>query len=179
MFTFPVFASGEGESSSLFTGDLGNIIWTLLTFVAVLIVLGRFAWSPILNALKKREEFIRDSLEQARKEREASEAKHREYDEKLAAARAEASAIVEEGRRDAEVVRHQIEEETRKETAAMVERAKREVALATDTAVKNLYDLTGKLATEIASRLIRKELDEKAHQQLIAESIEELSKTGR
>lgn len=178
-FAVPALASGEGESPSLFTGDLGNIFWTLLTFVVVLVVLGRFAWGPILGALKKREDFIRESLEQAKKEREDSEAKHREYNEKLAAARAEATAIVEEGRRDAEAVRHQIEADTRNETSATIERAKREIGIATDTAVKELYELTGKLATEIASRLIRKELDQREHERLIAESIEELSKVER
>ncbi len=175
----PALASEEGASPSLFTGDLGNIFWTLLTFVVVLIVLGKFAWAPILGALKKREDFIRESLEQAKKEREESEAKHREYNEKLSAARAEATAIVEEGRRDAEAVRHQVEADTRKETAATIDRAKREIAIATDTAVKELYELTGKLATEIASRLIQKELDQQEHQRLIAESIEELSKVER
>ncbi len=66
----PVFGSEGAEKTTLFTGDLGNILWSLLTFVAVLVVLGKFAWGPILGALKGREDFIRDSLEQAKKDRE-------------------------------------------------------------------------------------------------------------
>ncbi len=57
-------AAEGGEGPSLFTGDLSNIIWSLVTFLVVLIVLGKFAWGPILGALQNREEFIRDSLQQ-------------------------------------------------------------------------------------------------------------------
>ena len=49
-----VRASEDGEQPSLFTGDLGNVFWSLLTFAAVLVVLGKFAWKPILEGLKKR-----------------------------------------------------------------------------------------------------------------------------
>lgn len=174
-----LWASEESaEGASLFTGDLGNIFWTLLTFTAVLLVLGKFAWGPILNALQKREDFIRDSLQQAKQDREAAEARLREYGEKLDTARAEASAIVDEGRRDADVLRRKIEEHAKEEADAILERAKREISIATDTAVKELYTLSARLATDVASRVIRKELNPREHERLIAESIEELKKVN-
>jgi len=175
MMAAPVLASGEGTPNP-FSGDIGNVVSTVIIFGLVVFVLGKFAWGPILNALQKREDFIRDSLEQAKKDREESEAKLKEYTEQLTAARAEAKAIVEEGRRDAEVVHGKIEVEAKKEAAAMMERAKREIQIATDTAVKQLYDVSGKLAVDIASRIIRKELNAAEHERLISESIEELSK---
>lgn len=168
----------EAARPSLFSGDLGNIIWSVLTFVAVLVVLGKFAWNPILNALKKREEYIRDSLEKAKRDREALEARMAEYEKKLEHARAEASAIVEEGRRDAEVTRRRIEEEAHKESRAMIARAKREITLATESAVKQIYTLSADLATNIASRIIRKELDPKEHDRLISEALDELQEAG-
>ncbi len=171
----PALASG-GESANPFAGDVGVAVWTVVIFLTVVFVLGKFAWGPILNALQKREDFIRDSLEQAKKDREESEAKLKEYTEQLTAARAEAKEIVEEGRRDAEVVHGKIEQDAKKEAAAIMERARREIQIATDTAVKELYDLSGKLATDIASRIIRKELNAAEHERLISESIEELSK---
>ena len=173
------FGAEDAETSTLFTGDLGNIIWSLLTFGAVIFVLGKFAWGPILRALQKREDFIRDSLEQAKKEREAAEERLREYTEKLSEARSEASAIVEEGRRDAEVLKRKLEENAKEEAAAMIERAKREIGIATDTAAKELYTLSAKLATGVASRIIRQEIDAAQHERLISESIDELSKVYR
>ena len=174
----PALASG-GESSNPFAGDIGVAVWTVVIFLIVVFVLGKFAWGPILSALQKREDFIRDSLESAKKDRRESEAKLKEYTDQLTAARAEAKGIVEEGRRDAEVVQRKIEDTAKKEATVLIERARREIQIATDTAVKDLYDLSGTLATEIASRIIHKELNAAEHERLIAESIDELSKVSR
>lgn len=174
----PIVALGaEGEASpNLFTGDLGNVFWSLLTFVAVLVVLGKFAWRPILAALQKREDFIRESLAQAKREREDAERKLKEYTTQIEAARAEASAIVDEGRRDAEVLKRKLEETAKSEAQATIERARREIGIAKETAVKELYGLSAKLATEMASRIIRKELNPREHERLISEAIDDLEK---
>ena len=174
-----VQASEGGEQPSLFTGDLGNVFWSLLTFAAVLVVLGKFAWKPILEGLKKRETFIRDSLTQAKKDRDESEARLKEYVEKLDSARAEATAIVEEGRRDAEVVKRRIEEDARAEATKVADRAKREIELATETAIKELYTLSATLATDVASRVLNKKLDAGEHERLIQESLQELEQLSR
>jgi F-type H+-transporting ATPase subunit b len=176
--TVPLFASDGGDQPTLFTGDLGNILWSLLTFFAVLVVLGKFAWRPILSALQKREDFIRESLAHAKRDRDEAERRLKEYSDKIVAVRSEAMAIVDKGRRDAEVVKHRIEEESKAEAKAILQRAKREIAIATDTAVKELYTLSGKLATELAGRILRKELNPHEHERLIAESINELQEVA-
>ncbi|HEX7183770.1 MAG TPA: F0F1 ATP synthase subunit B [Thermoanaerobaculia bacterium] len=167
-------AEGHGEPS-LFSGDIGNAIWTVVIFVLVVLVLGKYAWGPILSNLQARESFILESLETAKREREEAEGRLREYEARLAQARGEASAIVDEGRRDAEVVKRRIEEDARQEADRTIERAKREIQIATDTATKELYALSARLATDLASRIIRKELTPQDHERLIADSIDELS----
>lgn len=171
-------AEGGGGDGNIFTGDLGNIIWTLVVFGLVVFVLGKFAWGPILDGLQQREDFIRESLESAKRDRDEAEARLKSYDDKLTAARAEASAIVEEGRRDAEVLRQRIEEEAKDEAEKLIQRAKREIGIAQETAVKELYTLSGKLATDIAARIVARELKPEDHERLIAESIEELEQLG-
>jgi F-type H+-transporting ATPase subunit b len=161
-----------------FAGDIGNALWTTVIFVIVLVVLGKFAWGPILSALQKREDFIRESLEKAKKDRDEAQRVLKEYSDRINAARAEASAIVEEGRRDADVLRHKIEETAKTEAQAMVERAKREIGMASDTAVKELYSLSAKLATQMASKIIRKELNSQEHERLVSEAIDDLEKVG-
>lgn len=170
-------AGGEGGESNLFEGDLGNMIWTLVIFVLVVFVLGRFAWGPLLEKLQERERFIRDSLTEARSEREQARAQLDEYERKLHEARAEATAIVDEGRRDAEAVRARITEEAQAEAEKALARAKREIALATQTAIADLYQRGAAMATGIAAKVIRKELDAADHERLIADSIEELKRT--
>jgi len=159
------------------TIDVGAAIWTIVIFAILLVLLGRFAWRPIQNVLIEREKFITDSLEQAKADRAAAEARLKEYEAKLAKAHEEAAGIVEEGRRDGTALKHKIEEDAQAEAKRLVERAKREIEVATDTAIKEIYDLTGKLATDVASKIIRREVNQQEHERLISESIDEISKS--
>ena len=165
----------EAAANNPFAGDFGNALWTVVIFVLVLVVLGKFAWGPILKGLQARESYILESLEKAKKERDEADARMKLYEDKLAQARTEVTAMVEEGRRDAEVVKRKILEEARQEAEKERERTKREIQLATDTATKQLYALSAKMATDLAGRIIRKELTPQDHERLIAESIQELS----
>jgi F-type H+-transporting ATPase subunit b len=168
-------AENPEAANNVFAGDIGNALWTVVIFVLVLVVLGKFAWGPLLAGLQAREAYIRESLQTARRDREESEARLREYEEKLAAARTEATAIIEEGRRDAEVVKRKIEEQAKQESNMMIERARHEIEAATAEATRQLYTLSAHLATELAARIIGRELDPKDHERLIAESIADIS----
>lgn len=176
-------AAAEAEhaegSSNLFAGDIGNAVWTVLIFLLALAVLSKFAWGPLLGSLQARESFIRESLEKARRDREEAEARLREYEARLAQARTEATAIVDEGRRDADAVKRKIEEDTKAEADRMIERARREIQIATDTATKELYALSARLATDMAARVIRREINPQDHERLISESIQELGAAQR
>src|SRR6476469_827879 len=87
---------------SPFAGNLGNALWTLVIFAIVVIVLGKFAWGPVLALLQQREEFIHRSLSDAKRDRDEAEARLKEYAAKLQSAHGEASRILDEARREAE-----------------------------------------------------------------------------
>jgi len=166
--------AAEGGSDNIFAGDLGNMIWTLVIFILVLVVLGKFAWGPILEQLQKRESFIRDSLEEAKQGREAAEETLKKYEGKLAEARSEATAIVDVGRRDGEEVRQRIEADAKDEAGKIVERARHEIELAKEAAVSEIYGLAGQLSTEVAAQVIRKELSPEDHERLIREATDKI-----
>lgn len=171
----PILASEEGGQGGPFEGNIGNALWTLIIFGLVILVLGKFAWKPILGGLQQREEFIRTSLTQAKADREAAEARLKEYSDKLVAARAEATAIVEEARRDAEALKRRFQEETQAEANQTIERAKREIKIAQETGVKELYLLTAQLTTQVASKILQREIQPSDHERLIQDSIRELA----
>ena len=163
-----------GEKSSVFAGGIGNAIITLIIFGIVVYVLGTKAWPPLLRVLHEREQAIHTALENAKREREQAEKVLAEYKRQIDQARSEASTIVDEGRRDADAVRRRIHEEARQESDEMVARARREIQLATDTAIKDLYDRTAELAVQVAGGIIRKELKAEDHRGLVAESLERM-----
>lgn len=171
---FAVASEEDAAEPSLFAGDIGNAIWTLLIFALVLVVLGKFAWGPILKGLQNREKFIHDSLADAKRERVEAQRTLAEYAEKLDRAREEATAIVDEGRRDAEEVRKKILADTKVDAEAVAARAKKEIELARDDAVKQLHDQTILLATRVAGKIVHKELSPGDHQELVDQALTEL-----
>ena len=147
------------------------MIWTLVIFLALVWVLGKFAWGPMLAGLQSREAFIRDSLEQAKLQRDEAKALLQEYEQKLASARTETEAILDEARRDADALRRREEERASEEADKLVERARREIEIAKETAVKDFYSRATRLTTDAASRVLGRELNPADHERLIAESI--------
>lgn len=174
-FAVPALAAeaehGGGENN-IFAGDVGNALWTVVIFLLVVAVLGKFAWGPILNTLQARESFIHEALATAKRDRDEAEARLREYEARLAQARTEASAIVEEGRRDGVVLKQRIEADARAEADKMIERAKREINIAKETAIKELYQLSARQAIEMAARVIDRELTPQDHERLISGLLE-------
>jgi F-type H+-transporting ATPase subunit b len=176
--TQPALAAEEAHgpsSGNIFAGDAGNIVWTLVVFLLVVFVLGKFAWGPILAGLKAREDFIHDALAKAKGDRDEAAAQLKLYEQKLADARAAASALVEEGRRDADALRQAYEAKAKEEAEQTLQRAKREIAIAKETAIKELYTLSGKLATDIAGKIVQRELKPEDHEKLIRETLDQLS----
>src|SRR4030095_13919943 len=66
--------ASEGGGASLIEPQFGTMFWTSLTFLILVVLLGRFAWKPLLGALEAREKSISGTLEHARKDRESAEA---------------------------------------------------------------------------------------------------------
>ncbi len=169
-------AEGGGSQNPIESGTFANAIATVITFGVVVLILGKMVWPHVLKALKDRENFIRESLESAKRDREEAEQRLKEYQTQIANARQEATAIVEEGRRDSEVLRRKMQDDAKKEADAIMVRAKREIGIARDTAVMDLYSVSGRLAADLAGKILQKELDASAHDRLIQESIDHISK---
>jgi F-type H+-transporting ATPase subunit b len=168
---------GHGaEKPALLQWDFGTAFWSVIVFAVLLVVLRATAWKPILQGLNQREAFIRDSIESARKEREEAKRLLDDYTAKLHKAREEATVLVEEGRRDAEEVRKGLAAEAKKEADAIVARAKKEIEMARDDAVKKLYDQTIMLATNVAGKIVRKDMSGGDHKRLLDESLADLGR---
>jgi F-type H+-transporting ATPase subunit b len=76
----------------------GLMFWTIVTFVILFLLLRKFAWGPILEMLEKRENTIKESLEEAARSREEAQKLFEEYNQKLEKAGTDAQKVLEEGR---------------------------------------------------------------------------------
>src|ERR1051325_1352363 len=134
--TLPLYAAEEhaAETLSPFAGNLGNAVWTLAIFIIVVIVLGKFAWGPVLSLLQQREQFIHKSLSDAKRDREEAEARLKDYAAKLQSAQAEAMAIIETARRDAERLRDELRTRAKSEADTILKNAERQIEIHTTRA---------------------------------------------
>jgi F-type H+-transporting ATPase subunit b len=145
----------------------------LATFLIVLGVLWKYAWTPILEALDARSERIRSDLDGAENARAAAEQVKAEYDEHLGGARDEVREIIEEGKRDATKVKEDIVAHANQEAQEIRERASRETGLAQAKAFEELWETAADLGTELAGKIIAQSLSASDHRKLAEEVIDQ------
>lgn len=152
----------------LITPAFGLIFWQTLIFLVVLFVLGKFAWKPILGALKERETSIGDALksaDRARVEMENLQAKN----EKLSAeARQERDKMIKDAAKIAQDMKDQARDEAKVIGDKMIEDARAAIESEKDDAIKQIKDQVAELSLQITERLLKKNLsDDKSQQELI------------
>ncbi len=160
--------------SSLIQPDTGTIIWTVITFVILAFLLARFAWKPLLQLLEERERTVKDSLEQARKAREDSEAALKKNQELLSNARRETAAIIEQGKREAEELRGELLARARQDAQDLVEQGRKQVQFEQKQAIESLRRQVADLAIGAAERLVVQSLDESRQRKLVEEYMRDL-----
>jgi F-type H+-transporting ATPase subunit b len=174
-----VAAQEHEVSLSPFAGNVGNAVWTLVIFVLVVILLGKFAWGPVLGLLKQREEFIHKSLSDAKHDRDEAEARLKEYAAKLQSAQREAIGIVEEARRDAERLREELRERAKAEADTMIKNAERQVQLETSRALQQIRKEAVDLSVTIASKLLQRNISKDDNQKLIDEAMSQMESSSQ
>jgi len=155
--------------------DPGLFIWTILTFLALLWALAKFAWRPLLKALEERQETIRQSLDDADKAKQELARLQQESAQIIAEARAEAQSIVAKSRSEAETVREELKQKAKVEADALVRAAQRQIQQETARAIQQIREETVELSLSIASKLINKNLTAEDNEVLIRESLSQIA----
>jgi F-type H+-transporting ATPase subunit b len=173
----PDSAPPEG-SDNPFAGSKGYIldlaIWTVVIFVVLLLVLGRFAWKPMLAGLQKREENIRSALAEAQAAREEAKQIQVDLQKQLANAHDQVRQILDEGRRDAEQLREEELAKTQAEIKAERDRLQREIEMQTAQALRKIWSQAADLATLASAKALGRGISEDGHRRLIDEALAEI-----
>jgi F-type H+-transporting ATPase subunit b len=167
-----------GTSIDLLKVSPGLVFWTAVTFILVLIVLWLFAWKPIIRALDARNDKIQEDLDHSRKLREQAESLMADYKKHLDAAKDQALSIIEEGKRDAESIRHRIIEDAKKEAEDIHNRAIGEISQAKAKAIKELEKEVVDLSVAIISKILSRDVSKEDHRNIILKELDQL-KAGK
>jgi F-type H+-transporting ATPase subunit b len=166
--------AAASETGSFYPGDLGHAIATLVIFVLLLVVLGKWAWRPIVTQLRQREQGLAESLDRAEAREQESQELLRLYRSRLDAAESEAKKVLVGAHRDAAAAREQLLAQARQEAQVLTERAREEIERATQAAMTELRQTTAELAAQIAEELIRTQCSPADHQRLVSQSLREI-----
>src|SRR5512144_3220924 len=152
----------------------GLTLWTAITFLVLLFVLGKFAWGPIVKMLAERERTIRDAIESAKKERLEAERLLSDQKQALAGAQREAAELARKNQQEVEALRQELTARARKEADELVATARQQIAEELSKARAELKAQVADLAIDAAGRLVKASLDDKAQRQLVEEYIAQL-----
>jgi len=154
--------------------DPGLFIWTILTFLVLVGLLAKFAWTPLLRALESRQASIRKSLDDAAQAKVELEKLHEQSAQIIREARIEAESIVVKSRGDAERVRAEMKEKARAEADAIVKNAERQIQLETTRALQQIRTEAVDLSVMIASKIIQRNLTKEDNERLIEEALKQV-----
>jgi F-type H+-transporting ATPase subunit b len=149
----------------------GLLFWSLLIFTIFWWLMSRFAFKPIGEALKQRETDIQNALDEAKKAREEMSHLQAENEKLLAQAREERSAILKEAKDAKEEIIGEAKERANAEYKRKVESALHDIENQKLAAMTELKNQAGKMAIEIAEKVLGRELSNKADQEAFAGSL--------
>jgi F-type H+-transporting ATPase subunit b len=165
--------AGAGEMNPLAPSalKLDLALWTAVVFLCVLAVLAKFAWKPISDGLDKREQGVADQIAQAEAANQKAKDILADYERKLAAAHDQVRGIVDQGRRDAEKVGHEMIDKAKEDAKAEFQRAVKQIEAATSAAIKELADQSATMAVELAGKIVNAKLNASDHARLIEQAV--------
>ncbi len=160
-------ALAEPAPKNLLDPNYGLMVWTLVIFVALLIVLTKFAFGPITKSVEAREQALEDAIGAAKRDREDSARVLAEHRAALDASRDEAQKIIAEARVAGDRVRADLVEQAHAEQANMLARARQEIETEKTRAIAELRREAVDLAILGAGKVIEKNLDDAGNRQLV------------
>jgi F-type H+-transporting ATPase subunit b len=156
---------------SVIKPDPGLLIWTTVIFLIFWFLMSKFAFKPIMEGLKKREQDIQDSLDQAKKAREDMANIHAEHERLIIQAREERSAILQEAKQAKEDILEEARARAGSEYRLKMEHAIRDIENQKMAAMVDLKNQAGKMAIEIAQKVLQRELADAKDQEAFAQSL--------
>lgn len=149
----------------LLNPGIGLLLWTLIAFIIVLVILKKFAWTPILKGLKDRETNIADAIASAEKVKAEMAALKSENEVLITKAREERAAMIKEAKETADKMVADAQGKAKSEYERIVADAQAAIDQQKNAALIDVKNQVGKLVIEVAEKVLRKQLDNKPQQE--------------
>jgi F-type H+-transporting ATPase subunit b len=142
----------------------GLFFWTLIALLFVIFLLKKFAWKPILDALSERENNIADSIASAERIKTEMAAMKSEHDVLLNQAREERTLLLKEAKEAKDSIINEAKEQAKEEANKIMVEARQQIEFQKNAAIIDVKNQIGSLVIDVAEKVLRKELTNKAEQ---------------
>ncbi|MBN1505748.1 MAG: ATP synthase F0 subunit B [Sedimentisphaerales bacterium] len=163
--------AAASEGGNLFSGSLGDSLWTVVAFFALLLVLTKFAWKPLLNALIARQTHIEHQLRTAEDSRLRAEKMLEDYKQ-------QGLGVIRQAAEQAQRHQQEMAEKTRQEVLAIRHRAQEEIESARAAAVEDLWKQAGDIVLRVGSEVLGRTLTGQDNQALAHQAVEKIRQAG-
>jgi F-type H+-transporting ATPase subunit b len=165
-------------------GGLTDINWTLnvatlVLFLIFALVLGKFAWKPLLQLVEEREKGVRDAVEGAEKASAEAQALLERHKELIREAGRERDELMKRAAKEAEQLKADLSARARAESEQIVQKAREQIGREKTLAVQELRAQVADIAVEAAAKIVTSSLTPEAQKKLVAEFIADLPKAAR
>lgn len=151
--------------------SIGLFFWQTVLFLALLFLLRKYAWKPIMSAINEREEKISDSLVQAEKAQEELKQMQAQNEDLLKEARAERDAMIKDAKETATAMIGEAKEKAKEEGSKMLASAKESINAEKAAAISELKTQVAAISIEIAEKIVRNELSSDDKQKALADKM--------
>jgi F-type H+-transporting ATPase subunit b len=167
-----VALSAEGKAAAaeqgLFGGSFADAVWTVLAFIVLLLVLGKFAWKPMLKGLNARETHIQQQIEAADASRKKAEKMLDDYKQ-------QGLLIVQKATDQAHRLELELMEKARQEVLALQRKARADIEYARVAASQQLWEEAGDMLLQLSSEILGRAVTHEDNLRLICEAIDKLN----
>ena len=150
---------------------IGLIVWMTLAFLAILYILGKYAWKPIMAALKERESTIHDALNSAEKAKEEMLKLKFSNEELLQEAKNERDAILATARKIKESIIDEAKQKASEEANRIIVSAKESIENEKMAAITELKNQLAELSLEVAKKILKRELSDPKKQEAYSKEL--------
>lgn len=158
----------------LITPDFGIIFWQTIIFLVVLFILGKFAWKPILQILKQREQTVEEALKGAQEAKQILAQMKAEQDQLLENSNRDREKIITEAITTKNNILEAAQLEAKQLSDKVLEDAREVIAIEKDMAFEKLKDEMFLMSLQVAEKLLAKELShENRHEALVKRLLKE------
>ncbi|MEJ8590846.1 F0F1 ATP synthase subunit B [Riemerella anatipestifer] len=149
----------------------GNLIWSLVVFLILVLLLSKFAWKPILKTVNDRETSIVDALNQAKLAKKEMEDLKADNERIIRDAKVERDAILKEAREIKDRIVNEAKEVAKVEGDKMIAAAKQSIAAEKSAAMADIKNQVGALSLSIAETILKQKLDNTEAQNALVENM--------